>query len=560
MPENRVMSDRPQATADALRGRREELRGPFNPSPLALSQPPGRELELKFLADEKSFAAAQQWDALGDVGQGAQPVRLRAVYFDTEARDLEQHRMSLRVREHRNRHTLTLKWNGNFAGGHFERGEVEVPIASAEPDLTLLGESLAAEIGHIVEGKHLQPVFETDIRRLAHRIRFDGSDIEVDFDDGVIVAGEQQAPAREIELELKSGTPAALYRLGLSLAESYPVRLGVLNKSDRGAALSSGTQPPVVRTATTLVPGQSVDDAISTVISSCVGHFMANWPAHEDGDAAEAVHQMRIAMRRLRSALALFHHELPGAEFVEFGNQSRRIASAMGEARNWDVFAELLEHGPFRAFPDVAGFAELLAASRQPRRAGHEAVAALLADPGVTRFVLGLHAFVADRGWRNGATGSEPPRADEDASLFAARNLERLHKRVVKRGRNLREQTPDERHELRIELKKLRYAVDAFAGLFPEASSARGYIRAAGKLQESLGRANDMQMAIKLARRLDTGGDSAAERAIGMMLGWCGHGAMSNGADLRYAWNAFKHTVPFWRGVLPEVALACPAS
>ena len=113
----------------------------------------------------------------------------------------------------------------------------------------------------------------------------------------------------------------------------------------------------------------------------------------------------------------------------------------MGEARNWDVFADLLRDGPL-AFPAVPGFDILLAASDSRREAGYTSVAALLADAATTRFVLAVQAFVARRGWRNTLPGAELPRLTGQASDFAASCLDRLHRRVRKRGRKLRELLP----------------------------------------------------------------------------------------------------------------------
>jgi inorganic triphosphatase YgiF len=515
------------------------------PPPLRI-KPEGREIELKFFADEGDFKATQQWAALGG-GRRAPAQRLRTVYFDTDARDLWRHRMFLRVRALRSRYAMALKWNGSFPGGHFERGEVEVAMRTPDPDPALLGEQIVGEIMRVTEGRPLQPFFATDIRRVVHRVRVETSEIEVAFDTGFIVAGEQKSPVREIELELKSGDPADLYRLGLSLAEAYPVRLGIMSKSERGVMLSSGTQPTAIRAAAPLTTEQTVDEAIGALFGSCIDQFIANWPAFEAGNGTEPVHQMRVAMRRFRSLLALFNRAFPCAEFVLFRLEAKRIASAMGEARNWDVFADLVRDGPHEAFPSEPGFEALLAATNRRRDAGYETVRALLADAATTRFVLSVQAFVARRGWRNALPGAELPRLTGEASAFAVGCLDRLHRRVRKRGRKLLELPAAERHEVRIALKNLRYAADAFAGLFGEHAGARPYTRAVAKLQDALGSYNDMQMTIDLAGQLDMSGDLRAARAVGTMIGWYGRGALVGDATLHTAWTKFRNAEPFWR-------------
>lgn len=501
---------------------------------------------MKFVADERSFKATQQWAMLGDGARRVPGQRLRTVYFDTDARDLWRHRMLLRVRALRNRYTMTLKWDGSFAGGMFERGEIELPIRAPEPDPALLGEEIAEKIRSATGGRPLQPRFATDIRRVAHRVRIEASEIEIAFDTGFIVAGGQRSPVREIELELKSNEPIDLYRFGLSLAEAFPVRLAILSKSERGVALTSGDTATAVRAPVPLTSGRTVDEAIGWLIGSCITQFIGNWPAFDAGDAPEAVHQMRVAMRRLRSLLAQFQRAFPCAEFATFREEAKRIAAAMEDARNWDVFSDLLRRGPGAMLPAETGFDVLLAASDRYRDGGYASVRALLANAATTRFVLAMQAFVARRGWRNALPGAELPRLTGPASDFAATCLERLHRRVRKRGRKLLDLPPAKRHEVRIALKNLRYATDAFANLYGSHAGVRPYARAIAELQDALGDFNDMLMIIDLARQLDIDGNLDGARAIGIMIGWYGHSGLTGDAALDATWKKFRKTRPFW--------------
>ena len=90
----------------------------------------------------------------------------------------------------------------------------------------------------------------------------------------------------------------------------------------------------------------TLDDAVEVVISSALCQFVANWPAMTETQHPESIHQMRVALRRLRTALAFFDRVLPCAEFRVFRAEAKRIASALGPARNWDAFRELVEDGP----------------------------------------------------------------------------------------------------------------------------------------------------------------------------------------------------------------------
>lgn len=301
-----------------------------------------------------------------------------------------------------------------------------------------------------------------------------------------------------------------------------------------------------VRAGAPLAGGQTVDEAIGALVTSCITQFVANWPALEAGNGPEPVHQMRVAMRRLRSLLGLFQREFPCPEFGAFRDEAKRIATAMGEARNWDVFSGLVHDGPLALLPGEQGFDLLLAAAGRRREAGYATVRALLADAATTRFVLAMQGFVARCGWRNALPGADLPRLGGPAAAFAADCLDRLHRRVRRRSRKLLRLPPSERHEVRIALKKLRYAADAFANLFGEPSGVRPYTRAVAELQDALGSFNDMHMTLDLARRLDTGDNAQAARAVGVMIGWYGHGGLAGNGDLRAALKKFRRVRPFW--------------
>jgi inorganic triphosphatase YgiF len=503
-----------------------------------------REIELKFLASEATFRAMEQSPLFG-TRSSTRGRRLLSTYFDTEAGDLRRQRMALRVRQARSGSLQTLKWEDGNPVSRFQRGEMEVPTPSSVPDLALFGEDLARTLHRSLQDRPLRPSFSTDIRRVTRKAMAGGSEIEAAFDTGTIIAGSRRQAVREVELELKSGDPADLYQFGLTVASSFPIRLGVLSKADRGVALATEAAAASVRARQPALAGQTVDEVLGAIIAACIDHFIANWPAFEGGDQEEAVHQMRVALRRLRSALALFHRAFPCPEFVTLRAEAKRLASAMGEARNWDVFAALLQAGPMAAFPDEAGFEAVMAAAADRRKAGYSHVAGVIADPATTRFVLAAQAFVVRRGWRNALAVPDLARLAEPASHFAASSLRRLHKRVRKRGRHLMTLPAEERHEVRIALKNLRYAADFFGVLFDAEAKVRDYARQGSHLQDVLGAFNDTVMVADLVRQLPSDGADAA-RAVGLVLGWYGHAERTQDGSLQRAWKSFKAARPFW--------------
>ena len=505
-------------------------------------QADGREIELKFFTSEAGFKASQQWKALDTLTTPSRAQRLRSIYFDTPAADLERNKVTLRIRTQRRAFVMTLKWRGNFSGGLFERGEIEIPIPSAEPDTSLFGVEIAAMLARIIQDQPLVAVFETDIRRSLRRISSGTSDIEIAFDSGHIIAGEKRLAVREIEMELKSGDPAELYRQGIALAETYPVQLGTMAKSFRGAHLASGSPPSPLRTGSPLSGEPSVDAAIAAIINGCIAQFTGNWPVFDSGDAVTAIHQMRVALRRLRSLLGLFQRSFPCAEFAGFRMAAKDIAATLGDARNWDVFLQLLRNGPVAAFPEIPGLAEILAQSQQHREANYAIVRQLLAAPKTTCFILSLQAFVARHGWRNTLAPEALSRLTEPAMTFAAANLNRMQGKLAKRGKNLAAFEPHKRHLIRIALKKFRYAAEVFAGLFP-AAELRDHIRTTAKAQDQLGIFNDQITAHDMVAKLDTSSPEV-NFAAGVITGWCGRGAQQDDDTLAAAWKKFRKLKP----------------
>jgi len=413
------------------------------------------------------------------------------------------------------------------------RGEdsITVPISGPAPDLAAFPPEQAEPLAALLQDEPLAPVLTTRIKRLTRQ----AGAVELHFETGFIQTAEEKHPVCELELR---GPGAALYRLALALQDEHELLLQPVSLLQRGIWATGAARPGAVKAGPGLAGEICLDDAVAALTQSCLTQFSANWPAFSGGAEVEAVHQMRVAMRRLRSVLGLFNRAFAAAEFRAFRDEAKRIANIMGEARNWDVFSALLLEGPVQAFPHEPGFAALLAQCAAFRATGYEQVRTLLTDPATTRFLLTLEFFLARHGWRNGLEAEALTGLTAPAQNFATASLERLHRKVRKRGKHLVRLSAHDRHLTRIELKKLRYAADLFGGLFEARGRVRAYNRATAELQEELGLLNDLATAHDLLGRLDgTTPDKA--RAIGIVLGWCAHAASANDKQLAKSWRDF---------------------
>jgi inorganic triphosphatase YgiF len=505
-----------------------------------------REIEVKFRTDREGLKRAQASQVVALVS-APRTETVRSIYFDTAPGDLRKNGVVLRIRK-KGRGKPILGVKASQAGdGPFSRREVEVPSPDMHPDLTRFDEATASELGVLVGDRPLAAQFETIIKRRTILVERGRSQIEVAFDDGVIAVAGQSMPLTEIELELKSGDEPALYDLAMSLADELPLRLDFVSKGERGfQAISRALSTAVKASPIQFAPGATLDDAVQAVLSNTLSHFVANWAAIREAEDPTAIHQMRVALRRMRAALAMFKRALPCSEFDLLREEAKQIASALGPARECDVFRETAQSGPL-AHPDQpVNCNTLLAAIEKRRIAAYADARSRLEGRDTTLFVLKVQSLLARRAWRNALSGPELAQLTTPATEFAQHTLDRLRNRALKRGKALAELSDEARHDLRIVLKNLRYGAEFYRGLFGRRRDVQTYLRTISVLQDLLGAHNDAVTAKQFISGLATGHDGDAERALGFVLGWQARGISQADADLGAAWKAFKQAKHFW--------------
>jgi triphosphatase len=504
-----------------------------------------QEVELKFrvksAADLEKLARSDLF-----TGQSWTVHNLKSIYFDTAAGDLRQAGFSLRLRSQARRRLLGLKWPSE-SGASFARGEIEVSTTKRTPDLAAFGEAIAATLFALIGDRPLLPQFEVAVRRRSTRLVSEGSEIELALDRGDVKLDGRRVPICEIELELKAGPPLALFDAAFQLSSVAPLRLGLLSKAEQGyLALTAEPPASVKATEIDLALNESVDEAIAAVLTSTVQQFTANWPCLEHSDQPEAIHQMRVGLRRLRVALGLFRRVCDCPQFAAINVEAKRMASLLGEARDWDVFAEHVREGPLVHLDAERELTLLLDAAEARRVEAYAKARDLIDSEAATQFVLQCHRFIAARQWRMAVPPGQLSALSEACQDFAACHMSRLRKRAVKRGRQIATLSPDERHEVRIILKKLRYTSDFFASVFDKAGQKRRHQRVMSKVQDTLGAFNDMATARRLLDLLDDGTDPLTARAAGLILGWTGHAMASAEEEIAALWHDFKRAPQFW--------------
>jgi triphosphatase len=425
------------------------------------------------------------------------------------------------------------------------RAEWEWPINQDAPDLGRVAATpVGAIAGDLVGAGRLQPIFTTDIRRSVHNLRIDGTTTaEAALDVGEIAAGAETETVSELELELRAGTLAPVYRLALDLQATVPLTIAPESKAERGFRLLLQQAP-----AASKAPSLELDcdasalQAFRVIVATGLGHLLANQPAAVAGDP-EGVHQMRVAIRRLRTALVLFEPHLEPYTATRFELELKRLGRGLGEARDWDVFC--LETLP-GAIDDAAGagWERLLQNTAETEQgAAHRRVEQELAAPAFTSFVLGMAAWIEDGAIRPALVGDKC--MTQRVKKLAPGLLDRVAGKVAKRGERIGRRSDEELHALRKSLKKLRYSVDDLSGLYGRKAVKR-YLRGCKELQQQLGKMNDAAVAGMLAERLSMGDRVGLIPAVGAFAKWSRRRRDKALHHLSGAWTSFEKVSPFW--------------
>lgn len=518
---------------------------PSDVAPPIGATPPGSEIELKLLVDPKRMAdfKAAAIIASNARNKGSRK-HLKSVYFDTPERTLQRSGLSLRVRQSGTRFVQTVK--AESAGDPLRRGEWEASVPSIAPDIGLAMPFIPAKLRADLKRHPLEAVFTADIHRHALIVDLPSGTIEVAFDVGHLKAGDRSLPVSEIELELKAGSPSAIYEAALRLLEHGPAKPSIRAKSARGFDLAAEA-PPVARKPrkVRLDPSISLDEAFATILRSCLRHLLQSLPAAEDGRDPEGVHQLRVALRRLRSALELMRAVGALSKLDALRSEAKWLAQNLSGARDWDIFCAETLPTIAKACPSVAGFDALAEATDRRRSAAYDRVRLALHDRRCANFVVGLGGWIEAKGWRSDVAPEDLGKLAEPAIGFAGEVMSGQHAKVLKRGRRFKSLAAGDLHRLRLATKKLRYIADFLLPLYEDRKSARRYSRKLADLQEDLGSFNDIAVTASLFDGL-VAESPESQTAVAAIAGWHAHASAGVQAHLRSAWREFATTRPPW--------------
>lgn len=439
-----------------------------------------------------------------------------SVYYDTPGQRLRRAGIALRLRRDGKRWLQTLKSESGENAGLAARAEWETAVRGEALDVKALpGDEIKAATGLDVAAlaHRLRPVFATRFMRHSGEVNLPhGGRAELSLDRGAIVSGRRREPIAEAELELKSGSLRSLLRF----AEKLSLPLAYESKAERGYRLAfelprapRNWRPPA------LDPNASPGAAFGSIFTAALAQAGANAQGVLDSADPEYLHQMRVGVRRMRSALRAFQPVTRSAKPLK--QRLRRLMKALGPARDWTVLVERLT--------GLQADRRVIARARRRRDAETRKARAVAASEEFQILVLRALRWIHSEPWRSGG---------ESLERFGVGSLERL-RRKLRRPADWR--SAKQRHRLRIRVKRLRYACEFFAPCFP-ARAVERYLKRLRALQEILGELNDIAVGRGLLAGIGVRHQDVFELQEARLIG-----------ALSRAWSAFAKQPPYWRAL-----------
>ena len=371
----------------------------------------------------------------------------------------------------------------------------------------------------------LQPVFDVAVSRETRHLTSDRARIDVSLDDGAIVAGEEREPICEIEIELVAGEPDDLLAEVQRISDAVDGRLHARTLTDLSYALKTADRKHWSRAAKlNFAPEMTAHDAFRSIVFDAFSHLTANDDCARLNRHIEGVHQRRVALRRTcRSAFRIYRPCCAAGASSRWRSSVRWLGKILGAARDLDVLQIELLDPAIETLGEGKQLAPLLTNLNTRKSAAYAQVGEALSSPRYRHLLIDLCALRhADD---LGKAAEDGPGLDQPLAELASHALSRAHRKLLKRGNGFQTLSKPERHEVRIALKRLRYALDFFGGVF-ESEGKKKFIKRLARLQVDL----------RPHERRRGGGDDA--RATGRRRQrWTCHGRAAAGATGLRRWR-----------------------
>jgi len=297
-----------------------------------------------------------------------------------------------------------------------------------------------------------------------------------------------------------------------------------------------------------LMNRHGVSDAFGLILQHDL-EAMCGWApvAYENSDC-EGIHQMRVSLRRMRSALSVFSRVIAPDLLSPWSDDMRWIANALGPARDMDVFLNESISPLAGKTPFTHGEQVLRELTRTRRDQLQLQLQQTLNSQRYQNFIKEFSKWLENHGWFQwDMPARDRLKMTQSVRDFAIRTLDRRLSKTCQRGKDLASMSDEQLHELRIECKKLRYATDFFSTLFP-GDKLRNFVQNLKAIQNILGLMNDVAVLPSVIDPLLEGvSDPEVLRFAGAVFGWRAKGYDDARKLFEMRWSQFMVTSPPWQ-------------
>lgn len=382
----------------------------------------------------------------------------------------------------------------------------------------------------------LAPLAAFEGREATGVYRFGDEAVAIAVTSGSVRTVTESRPTARIRLSGEENAVAAAMRL---IAGAIPVRVPAATLAGEAIALATGSPPiPRRRGAPSLPPGtETTTDAFAHILGHLTDVLVSLVPkaTHEDDTSIESVHQMRVAVRRARSALSIFRSAVPDGALATVTTALRDINQRLGPVRDWDVFIAETAPRLRGAMPDDERLDKLIGGAERKRAEFRHELAGYLDSPAFRLATLELAWFANAEFWR-----SQPAPLLAFASGVLAQRWKKLHAA----GRHIEDLDIAGLHGVRLRAKRIRYAAEMFQALY-RGKAADKFIRRLSRLQEALGVLNDGHIAGVLMLQLG-GATGRHAYAAGLVNGFMAARAARIRPKIFKSFEELRNVSPYW--------------
>ena len=557
------------------------------------------EFELKFEVPAASLAKLLAAVRV----KKAQLQLLQACYFDTQDQALARDGVVIRIRRENGIWVQTIKASTNNA---LERLEHNLTIDggadvanNAMPNIDL-SQNIPKNIRQLLESilkinldqqtPALVPVFETDVQRLKFDVTHAGSKIEIALDQGLLESNGKSVALCELEIELKEGKPEHAVAVARKWRSQYGLNISTISKSMKGQRLHGDLRGHPVdpqlssnqlnQNQPNQNPPNSLNALVKAVFTSCINQILSNAselavytnnkreksPA-ETRQEIEFIHQLRVAIRRLRVALREFSLMVDSIDlaweqplvdvFRDLGKRRdadhliHQLQPAMLINGSPDFYIHLKEVSVVNASPvDVASLDVGKTVRSEKFQDTLLCLLGFVNSQNLSAQSDAINVNNSETSSKNNKNSKNKKNKPENVNHALENRLNHWYKKSINGGKKFVELTQTQQHSVRKHFKKLRYLAEFSALCYVNSAKtsrrAEAFSLSLKPVQDALGFYNDELVALEAYRALAKNEDRALF-AVGWLSARCDFNAKKCQKAIDVFIKKTSHKNLFWQ-------------